>query len=112
MKVQYYKTQSGRCPVREFIEKIQDDDTYNTIYDHIDTLEIDGYSTLLITEHVTKLNKDPNLYELRIFYNKIKYRILFTVTNKEQILLHIFIKKTQKTPKKEVQTALSRIKNI
>ena len=99
MQVTYYKTQSGRCPVIEFLNKIQDDDIYNTIYDHIDILEQTGYTTLITTKDVTKINKNPNLYELRIIYIKVKYRILFTVIHQEQILLHIFIKKTQKTPK-------------
>jgi len=51
------------------------------------------------------------LYELRIS-GRVEIRILYTVKNGEYYLLHAFKKKTQKTPSREIKTALDRIKEI
>jgi phage-related protein len=39
-------------------------------------------------------------------------RVIFTVSDNEMLLLHGFIKKTQKTPKKDIDLALGRLKRI
>jgi phage-related protein len=51
------------------------------------------------------------LYELR-GKGKLKIRIIYAYKNKEYILLHIFNKKSQKTPPKEIETALKRLTTI
>ncbi len=50
-----------------------------------------------------------NLYELRLT-GKIQIRIFYTFYKGNIILLHGFIKKSQKIPKKEINLALSRKK--
>ncbi len=51
--------------------------------------------------------------ELRITNNRGAVRILyFTVTGKRLILLHGFIKKTDKTPEREVETAGKRMNDF
>jgi len=52
-----------------------------------------------------------NLYELRIS-GKIAVRILYTIVNNEFYLIHAFKKKKQKTPAKELKTAIDRLKQI
>jgi len=52
-----------------------------------------------------KLTK--NLYELRIS-GKVSLRIIYTQIDQFYVLLHAFQKKTNQTPKKEIQTAESR----
>ena len=39
-------------------------------------------------------------------------RVIFTMKNSEVVLLHGFIKKTQKTPDKELEIAKNRYKNL
>jgi phage-related protein len=39
---------------------------------------------------------------------KREYRVLLTVYGNRMVLLHIFVKKTQKTPGHEMNTALDR----
>ncbi|KKQ32252.1 MAG: hypothetical protein US48_C0029G0001, partial [Candidatus Levybacteria bacterium GW2011_GWA2_37_36] len=48
------------------------------------------------------------LYELRIS-GKVAVRIFYTIKNGEYYLLHAFKKKSQKTPAKELKTALDRM---
>ena len=47
-----------------------------------------------------------NLWELRTG----KWRLLFGLVKKEAIIVNLFLKKTQKTPKKEIKLALQRLK--
>ena len=51
--------------------------------------------------------------ELRIDFSKNRHRIFyFTFIKKTIILLHIFIKKTQKTPVKEIKKAEKNLNNV
>ena len=50
----------------------------------------------------------PNLYELRT-RGQQEIRIFYCFYNGRAIILHTFVKKSQKTPGKEIETALGRI---
>jgi len=52
-----------------------------------------------------------NLYEIRI-KGQDSYRIFYTKIKSIYYLVHMFKKKTQKIPKKEIKVALDRIKHI
>ncbi len=49
-----------------------------------------------------------NLYELRI-RSQQEIRILCCFYNQQAVIVHAFVKKSQKTPRKEIQTALRKI---
>ena len=52
---------------------------------------------------------EPKLWEIRSkLYNGNIARTFFSVKNKEMILLHGFVKKTRKTPLKEIALARTR----
>jgi len=60
----------------------------------------------------TKAIKD-GLFELRIKSKEGIARVFYcTVINKRIFMLHIFIKKSQKIPKKELKLAMSRLKEV
>lgn len=60
----------------------------------------------------TKPMKD-GLFELRIKSKEGISRIFFcTLKNKKIVLLHGFIKKTEKTPKKELMVAIKRLQEV
>ena len=107
-KVLFFQTARGDYPVKEFMEEL-DEATYAKILHSIELLENHGpflkppYSKKLIDK----------AYELRIS-GSVAVRILYTYTvfNNEFYLLHAFKKKTQKTPRKELKTALDIIKEI
>lgn len=53
------------------------------------------------------------LYEVRSnLKNGIIARVLFCIEGRLMILLHSFVKKTQKTPEKELEIAYKRLKDI
>ena len=68
---------------------------------------IEEYGLRLILPRIKKLTGTP-LWEIRVL-GKDSIRVIYIVPKKEIVLiLHGFIKKTRKTPKKEVKTALQR----
>lgn len=52
------------------------------------------------------------LYEVRTSADKNIYRVFFTVVGATMVLLHAFMKKTQKTPVAEVNLARRRKKEV
>ncbi len=53
------------------------------------------------------------LFEIRVKAKEGIGRVFYcTVINKEIVVLHGFIKKTQKTPSKEIKTALKRMQEV
>ncbi len=53
------------------------------------------------------------LWELRISSGRLTYRVLyFARAGRRFVLLHIFRKKTQKTPRREIDTALRRMAEL
>lgn len=105
-KVKFFQTARGDYPVKDFIEE-QDETTYAKIIHAIELLKNNG--PFLKPPYAKKLQS--NLYELRIS-GKIAIRIFYTIENNEYRLLHSFKKKTQKTPTKEIKTALDRMLKI
>ena len=71
----------------------------------IDLLEEFGYS--LEAPHTKKIADD--IFELRI-RGKQEIRILYTFQKQSVVLLHGFVKKTQKIPKKEVDIAKGKMR--
>ena len=105
-KVYFFQTVRGDCPVKKFIKE-QDETTYAKILRSIVLLR--DYGPYLKHPYVKKLQ--DGLYELRIS-GSIAIRIFYTMYHDGYYLLHAFKKKSQKTPKREIKTALDRMKEI
>ena len=102
-KVVYFESSRGERFVKKFIDK-QSSRAKGKYIGMIDFLA--EYGPFLTSKYTKKIRK--NLYELRIT-GKEQVRIFYTVQRRDIILLHAFKKKTQKTPAKEIKTALSRL---
>ncbi|RJP46098.1 MAG: type II toxin-antitoxin system RelE/ParE family toxin [Armatimonadetes bacterium] len=105
-KVSFFQTARGDFPVREFIEE-QDKAVRTKIGLSIRLLINNG--PYLKPPYIKKLQS--KLYELRIS-GKIEIRIFYTIANNEYYLLHVFKKKSQKTPSKEAKVALDRMREL
>ncbi|MEW5766381.1 MAG: type II toxin-antitoxin system RelE/ParE family toxin [bacterium] len=56
---------------------------------------------------------EGKLWELRISFGRIEYRVLYFARVKRRfVLLHIFKKKTRKTPRREIEIALWRMDEL
>ena len=66
---------------------------------------------LLGTHWVKKVSTRPNIYELRISV-KNEIRVLFGCYQNVFVILHIYVKKSNKLPIKEKQLAIQRFKQF
>lgn len=106
----FYKSSSNREIILEFIDSFAGREL-TKIHENLDLLQIYGLS-LLRTPYVKKIIKQPAIYELRIKSER-EVRFLFCLGKScKFIILHGFVKKTQKTPQKELKVALKRVKEF
>ena len=109
--IHFYKSDAGREPVKEYLEKLKQS---KNIQDQKLLLEIITYMALL-SERGSNLgipyvkHLRDELWELRPKNDRIIY---CSVEDNNIYLLHNFKKTSQKTPIKEIKTALQRYKKL
>ncbi len=103
-QVFYYISSSGDNPVKDFL-----DERPSAKLKAFKIISyIKEFGLTMAIPHIKKLSGTP-LWEIRILGGD-SVRILYIAKKEKQILLlHAFIKKTNKTPSKEINIALSRI---
>ena len=106
LTVKFYKTENGLEPVRDWLRSLPKLDK-KIIGEDIKTVQ---YGWPIGMPLVRKLA--PGLWEVRIRLKNGIARVLFTVIDETMILLHGFIKKSQKTPKTDLETAKKRLKKL
>jgi len=103
-EIEFY-SKNDHSPLFEFFKSIPKKDAAK-IYKEIDMLQEFGLS--LGMPYIKKLVNCNGLWELRVKHSTNNYRVLyFTVKNSKIVLLNAFLKKTQKTPKKELDKAVT-----
>lgn len=103
--IDYYKDDHGNELVREFLDSLSLPAKAKAMR-LIDTLAERG---ILLKEPFTRQVKGK-IRELRVKDAQGNVRILyFTYTGRRFVLLHGFIKKTDKTPEREIETAEKRM---
>ena len=104
----YYKAPSGQVPVREFIEE-QTADVREKIFSDLERLV--RFNVRLGAPYVRKV-AGRDFWELRTKSGGDIYRTFyFAHTGQKFVLLHAFQKKSQKAPKKELDTAEERMRD-
>ncbi len=105
----FYKSLSGKEPVRDWLLKLDKEDR-KTIGEDIATLE---FSWPIGKPKCSPMKGHTGLYEVRsnISAGRIA-RVLFVLVGNKMVLLHGFIKKAQKTPPKELNLAVTRMKEV
>jgi len=105
-EIEFYKDNQGNIPVQEFMLG-QSAKVKAKLLHFIDLLQEFGMSFGL--PYVKKL-RDSDVWELRIRHSSNYYRILyFAFSGRKFVLLHAFLKKTEKTPKSEIEIAEGRL---
>jgi phage-related protein len=102
-----YETTSGNNPVANYIDGL-DAKTNAKVARALDLLE--EYGVAIGPPHVKPLPGTDRLWELRVPFGGQAYCLLFFPDGQKIVLLHGFTKKSQKLPGKELQTAISRMK--
>lgn len=108
-EVQFYTDKSGNSPVEEFLLKLEES---NKILVARTKLGIEKLRNRFYHKEPLSKYIEPGLWEIRIKAEDI-LRVFYTFRKgKIIILLHIFIKKEQKTPKNELEIARSRLEEL
>ena len=106
LRVVFYKTEHGNEPVREWLKSLLREDR-KTIGEDIKTVQ---FGWPLGMPVVRKL--DMGIWEVRSNLKNRIARILFTIEGDVMVLLHGFIKKSQKTPASDLELAKRRANNL
>jgi phage-related protein len=105
--VRFFRTASGTEPVREWLKELSRDDC-SLIGEDIKTVE---YGWPIGMPLCRSISGYKDLWEVRskITGGRVA-RVIFYIKDGEMILLHGFIKKTQKTPQNDLDVAAKRRK--
>ena len=110
-KIEFYCDQNGKEPVLQYLEELA---SKNDKDSRIKLNKIRDYMKIL-KEHGTRVGEpyvkhiEDEIWELR----PLRDRILFVGWDGNRfILLHCFMKKTQKTPKREIEQAKRNMKDL
>jgi phage-related protein len=100
--IEFYRDERGREPVRDFIRELQPGMRAKMI-GNLDVLAAQG---LALSMPLARPIAGHGLWELRTQWaGNITRMFYFAVTGRRIVLLHAFVKKTQETPRREIEVA-------
>lgn len=103
LTVAFYRTTTGNEPVREWLRS-RTREEQRIVGTRIRVTQYNWPSGMPL---VRKLG--PHLWEVRCSLKDGIARVLFTVDHGVMVLLHAFVKKTQKTPARDLMIARERL---
>ena len=106
LRVVFYRTMCGNEPVREWLKSLAREDR-KAIGEDVKTAQ---YGWPLGMPLIRKL--EPELWEVRARIAQGIARVLFTVDAGVMVLLHGFVKKSQRTPSMELRVARQRLADL
>lgn len=102
----FYRTPTGREPVREWLLGLMPEDRKII---GVDIKDVE-FAWPLGKPMVDSLGR--GLWEVRSSITDGIARVIFYVEDDRMVLLHGFIKKTRKTPSREIDLALKRMRDV
>ncbi len=106
ISVDFYKQRNGREPVREWLKSLKKEER-RIIGEDIKMVQTGWPLGMPLVRNLGK-----GLWEVRSTLPNAIARILFVMHEGQMVLLHGFIKKTQKAPKQDLEIASVRAKEI
>ncbi len=103
LQVIFYRTETGNEPVRIWLKELQRKDR-KIIGEDIKTVQFGWPLGMPLVKKI-----DTHLWEIRSNLDDRIARVIVTIYNKFIVLLHGFIKKTQKTPANDFKLAKKRM---
>lgn len=105
----FYVSNTGKRPVREWLMELAAEDR-KTIGEDIATLE---FCWPVGKPKCSSIAGVKGMYEVRSSISSGRIaRVFFILAGNRMVLLHGFVKKTQKTPDKELKLAVTRMKEV
>ncbi len=109
-RIVFYKDRKGRQPVKDFIDKLSSSSNKDA---RVNLKKVSSYIEYLSNEGLA--GGEPymkhlrgEIWELRPFRNRVLFASL---VDDGFVLLHVFMKKTQKTPQEEIEKAERELKD-
>ena len=106
LSVAFFRTASGNEPVREWLKSLPREER-RIVGEDIKTVQ---FGWPLGMPLVRKLDK--GLWEVRSRLPDRIARVIFTSGEGRMVLLHSFIKKSQKTPQEDLELAKTRLRQL
>ena|ERR1035438_5966823 len=105
-EIVFYKRPNGNSPIEEFIDSLNAKQASKILW----TLRLVRNLERVTEEYLKKLKGTNDIWEIRIQFGNDIFRILGFFDDHRIILTNGFVKKSQKTPKKEIELAEHRKK--
>lgn len=98
----FYRTVDSKCPVREFLDSLPGKAAQKAAW----VLSLIEDLDIVPSPYFKKLAGTEEIWECKIQFGSNAYRIVcFLDGNSVVVLTHGFVKKTQKTPQREIELA-------
>ena len=106
LTVRFFRSGNGKEPMRLWLQDLSKEER-RIVGEDIKTVETGWPLGMPLVR-----NLGQALWEIRVSLPRGIARILFCIRKSEMILLHAYEKKSQKAPKKELDIARKRIKDV
>ena len=106
ISVVFYRQVSGKEPVRDWLKSLSKNQK-RIIGEDIKTIEMGWPLGMPLVKNLGK-----GIWEARSSFKNGIARILFKIKENKMVLLHGFIKKSQKTPSEHLKVALKRAQTL
>lgn len=101
-RVSFYRTADGKCPVQEFLDSLPGKAAQKVTW----VLKLLEDLDVIPAVYFKKLVNTEEIWECRVQFGSNAYRLLcFFVGSSMVVLTHGFSKKSQKTPRQEIERA-------
>jgi phage-related protein len=99
--VTFYRNTDGKCPVQDFLDSLPGRVGQKIVW----VLRLLEDMDVVPASYFKKLRGTEDIWECRIQFGSNAYRILCFFLNNSVVLTHGFVKKSQKTPAREIEKA-------
>ena len=104
-RIDFYKTFTGDSPVEEFLDTLSDTQTKKIMW----VMKLVRELNPVPSQYFTKLVNSDDIWEVRVQISGNIFRLLgFIEGDRLLVLTNGFQKKTQKTPRREIELAEAR----
>lgn len=107
--INYWHNPSGKAPVEKYLDSIDNKEERAELLSILKGIQENGTDAIGVEfRHI-----EGKLWELKIKTHGNQHRIFYIVLKgNEMILLHAYLKKSQKAPLKEIKIARQRMKQL
>jgi phage-related protein len=100
----FYTSRAGSCPVKVFLDSCHGKAAQKIVW----TLKLIREMEYISPEFMKKVHKKEGIWEIRVQYNRIQYRLLGFYDNGRFVMTNGFIKKSMRIPAREIKRAVQR----